>query len=463
MNGKKVLLAAILVCAQSLQGNQGLTQDMEFTDEFRIEERVFTTTGWNPYFILYPGFTKMLRGEEDGEPVSTRITVLDDIEVVDDVETRVVEEYHTANGMLEEISRNFFAICQETNDVFYFGEDVDYFDENGDIIGHDGSWRAGVNGARPGIFMPGTILLGSRYFQEIAPGVAMDQAEHIRYTSVVSSPLGEFKDCIEILETTPLNPEDVSYKRYAPGIGRVEDGSEIIVEMSGMPDLIDFEPIIQDSDYTEHFMLEHCEFSTTGRNPYFILEPGYQIELQGKDEEEEIVVIITVLHETVIIDGIMTRIVEEREFQNGVIAEISRNFFAICERTNSVFYFGEDVDNFDELGNFVDHASQWRAGVDGARPGLFLAGTPLLGSLYYQEIAPEIALDRGEDTSLDETVVTPAGIFEDCLLVVETTPLEPDIESTKIYAPGVGLVVDDQLSVTKFGNTSAVSNWELMR
>ena len=40
--------------------------------------------------------------------------------------------------------------------------------EDGRIVSHEGAWRAGVDGAQPGLIMPGTFLLGSRYFQEIA-------------------------------------------------------------------------------------------------------------------------------------------------------------------------------------------------------------------------------------------------------------------------------------------------------
>ena len=54
--------------------------------------------------------------------------------------------------------------------------------------------------------------------------------------------------------------------------------------------------------------------------------------------------IVTVLNETREIDGIMTRVVEEREWRNGKLKEISLNFFAICADTKDVFYFGEDVD-----------------------------------------------------------------------------------------------------------------------
>ena len=78
----------------------------------------------------------------------------------------------------------------------------------------------------------------------------------------------------------------------------------------------------------------------TGSNPYFILEPGYQSILEGRGEK----LAISVLDDTVEIDGVTTRVVEEREWKSGNLIEVSRNFFAIDPETADVFYFGEDVD-----------------------------------------------------------------------------------------------------------------------
>ena len=152
------------------------------------------------------------------------ITVLDATVTVDGVETRVIREVETHDGELVEISRNFFAICQETGNVFYFGEEVDIY-EGGVVVSHEGSWRAGQNGARPGVIMPGSPMLGARYFQEIAPGVAMDRAEVLQLNAVVGSPFGVFQRCLKTIETTPLEPDAKEFKFYAPGVGLVVDGT----------------------------------------------------------------------------------------------------------------------------------------------------------------------------------------------------------------------------------------------
>jgi hypothetical protein len=76
------------------------------------------------------------------------------------------------------------------------------------------------------------------------------------------------------------------------------------------------------------------------------------------------------------------------------------------------------------------------------------AAAALIGSRYYQEVAPGVALDRAHHVAMDVTVETPAGTFIDCLQVDETTPLEPGV-SPKLYAPKVGLVRDNILDLVE--------------
>ncbi|MDY6954150.1 MAG: hypothetical protein SWE60_21805, partial [Thermodesulfobacteriota bacterium] len=146
-----------------------------------------------------------------------------------------------------------------------------------------------------------------------------------------------------------------------------------------------------------------------------------------------------------------TRVVEEREYEDGELIEVSRNFFALCEETNSVYYFGEDVDDY-EGGVIIGHEGAWRAGENGAMPGLMMPGTFLLGSKYFQEMAEaDGAADVGENAEMGLTVDTEAGTFYDCVRVEETSALDPCDFSEKIYCPGVGLIVDDAFELTGFG------------
>ena len=80
------------------------------------------------------------------------------------------------------------------------------------------------------LFRSGTQVLKGRYYQEIAPGDAMDRAEIVSVSETVKTPAGEFKNCLKVEETTPLEPGNIGYKYYAPGIGIIQDGKLKLVK-----------------------------------------------------------------------------------------------------------------------------------------------------------------------------------------------------------------------------------------
>jgi hypothetical protein len=174
----------------------------------------------NPFFLLTVGTQWFLEGEEDGAIIRLVVTSLDETEVVAGVTTRVVEERESEDDQLVEVSRNFFA---QTGDgtVCYYGEDVDIY-EDGEIVSHEGAWRAGVNNARPGIFMPADPQVGQIFAQEFAPGVAEDEAELVAAGETVDVPLGTFTDTIRFLERNPLDG-GTSVKIYARDVGLLVD------------------------------------------------------------------------------------------------------------------------------------------------------------------------------------------------------------------------------------------------
>src|SRR3990172_2409492 len=200
------------------------------------------------------------------------------------------------------------------------------------------------------------------------------------------------------------------------------------------------------SAWQDEFGIEKCRFSPTGRNDYFVLEPGFELVLEGDGTKLR----IRVLDDTKVVDGVTTRVVEEREWKDGELHEVARNYFAICEQTKDVFYFGEDVDYY-ESGKVVKHDGSWVAGASGNRPGLIMAGAPKTKMKYYQELAPGVAMDRAEIVSLDETCKTPAGTFPRCLKVKETSAIDLTAREHKYYAPAIGLIQDESLRLVKYG------------
>jgi len=195
--------------------------------------------------------------------------------------------------------------------------------------------------------------------------------------------------------------------------------------------------------WRENFDVNKAVLVPVGSNQYLPIQPGKVLKLtHGKDR-----LTVSVLHGTKTVDGVSTGILEEREEKNGQLIEVSHNYFATDPKTGDVYYFGEDVDNY-KNGKLIDHESAWLAGEKSARFGLMMPGKPKVGDKYYQEIAPNVALDRVEVVSTDETVKTPAGVFAHCVHLRETTPLERAV-SHKFYAPGLGMIKDDEFELAE--------------
>jgi len=184
---------------------------------FQVDRANLSDTGRITYFILEPGYRLTFGSGKD----TLTVTVLQGTRVVDGVRTRIVEERETEGGKLAEVSRNFFAIDRTTNDLYYFGEEVDEY-KDGKIVGHEGAWLAGVSGARFGLMVPGKPSVGDRYYQEIAPKIAMDRAEIISVTEEVKVPAGTYKDCLHTKESSDLESGSED-KWYAPGVGLIKD------------------------------------------------------------------------------------------------------------------------------------------------------------------------------------------------------------------------------------------------
>jgi hypothetical protein len=207
----------------------------------------------------------------------------------------------------------------------------------------------------------------------------------------------------------------------------------------------------QTPGWLDTFDLERCKITPRGSNIYFIVEPGYQLVLQGQEDNKTIVMTVTVLNETKIINGTELGIVEEKSIENGELVEISKNYFGVCPETDDVFYFGEDTDWY-EGGKIVNHEGTWQAGVGGAKPGMIMPGQVKVGLKYYQELASGLDEGRAEIVNINDTLVTPAGTFKQVLRTEETTPLEPGEKEYKLYAPGVGLIQDNTLKLVRYSS-----------
>jgi hypothetical protein len=213
--------------------------DKDKTYDPVIDPANFSTVINNPYFPLTPGTTFTYEAETADGVETDVVTVTQDTKVVAiGVTCVVVTDQSTLDGELQEDTFDWYAQDTEGN-VWYFGEDTKQY-ANGEVVGTVGSWEAGVNGAEPGIVMLADPQPGESYRQEFLAGVAEDMAKVERLNARVSVPYGDFTDCLETKEWSPLEPGAIEHKFYAHGVGLV-----LIEELKGKTvrsELVDITP-----------------------------------------------------------------------------------------------------------------------------------------------------------------------------------------------------------------------------
>jgi hypothetical protein len=208
--------------------------------DFLLEECTLKSKGKNAYYFpLKPGYKVVMEEEEEGVPLVKVIEVLHKTEKfhlpgLRKFKARVVEETDFEDGEEVNVTRFLIAICKETSAVFVFGEEsLDIDPETGEVR-TDFVYRVGdpdINGVvGPGLVMPGTVLLGSKYIFEGAEHVdAFGGAENVETGMTVTVPAGTFHPCVRVRETA-LNEEDVVDKVWCAGVGLVLDGASELVE-----------------------------------------------------------------------------------------------------------------------------------------------------------------------------------------------------------------------------------------
>ena len=195
----------------------------------------FTIVSTNPYFPMTVGHQLVLTGEDEGDEIRLQVTVLNLTRTIEGVVTRIVEEREWVNDELAEVTWNYHVQASDGT-ICYYGEDVDIFTDDG--VSHEGAWcPGGPNHNLPGIFMPADPKPGTSYQNEVAPGVALDEAKIVG-VGRWEVPLDTFEETIRIREFDPISG-DKDYKVHAADVGIIDDGGLQLVEInqtSGTPE-----------------------------------------------------------------------------------------------------------------------------------------------------------------------------------------------------------------------------------
>ena len=189
-----------------------------------------------------------------------------------------------------------------------------------------------------------------------------------------------------------------------------------------------------------HPIIDPADFVSGVDNPFFPLTPGttlvYEAHTETGVEHDE----VHVTRDVKRILGVSCTVVRDVVLLDGQLIEDTLDWYAQDIRGN-VWYFGEEAKAYED-GELVSIDGSWKAGRDGALPGIIMEARPRVGDVYRQELLAGEAEDLASVSSLDKSVTVPYGSFSHCLMTDDSSPLEPDVAEQKFYAPGVGTVLE---------------------
>jgi hypothetical protein len=190
----------------------------------KIDPANFVATIDNPFFPLKPGTTFLYKGvhENGTTPQTDEMVVTRQTKRILGVTSTVVRDTVSSRGT--PIERTFDWYAQDGyGNVWYMGEDTREM-RHGRFVKMSDSWEAGVNGAEPGIIMPGNPQPGVQYRQEYYPGHALDQARVLGSGGPIEVPFGSYGNTLLTVETSPqIDPGVAEDKYYVAGLGDIKE------------------------------------------------------------------------------------------------------------------------------------------------------------------------------------------------------------------------------------------------
>lgn len=192
----------------------------------------------NVYLPLAKLKQDILEGSEDGKKTRVERTLKPEVHKTfkvagQTVESLGMEDRIFVGGLLEEVALDYFA-QDDAGTVYYLGEDVDEYDENGKLAKHnppEDAWLTGKDTPVPGVIIPAHPKVGDQFKSEDVSDKIDETDEVVAVGETTTVPAGKFENCVKIKET--LADGSVEFKLYAPGVGVVREtpatGDELLI------------------------------------------------------------------------------------------------------------------------------------------------------------------------------------------------------------------------------------------
>lgn len=193
------------------------------------------------------------------------------------------------------------------------------------------------------------------------------------------------------------------------------------------------------ADY--HPTIAPANFSPHVTNPWFPLTPGRVNVYAGVKNGKPALNIFAPTSRTKVIDGVSTRVVEDRLYLDNRLEERTADYYA-QDRCGNVWYFGENTATLDGNLRVISSSGSFHAGRSGAQPGVYMPAQPQTNERFRQEWYQGQAEDTFRPIDLSTSATVPFGRFTGALRTEETTALEPDVVDNKLFARNIGQLIE---------------------
>jgi hypothetical protein len=192
-------------------------------------------------------------------------------------------------------------------------------------------------------------------------------------------------------------------------------------------------------------VLDPANFVSVIDNPYYPLPVGRKLVYKGTKDGQTQRDVVTVTHRTkVVAEGITATVVTDVAKHGRRLLEKTEDWFA-QDKQGNVWYLGEDTSAYAKNGK-VDKTGSWEAGVYDAEPGIIMEAHPRIPDAYRQELRRGTAEDTAWVVRTNGSVTVPYRTVHHVLVTLEATRVEPGAYDKKVYAKGIGIVLERALT-----------------
>jgi hypothetical protein len=191
----------------------------------------------------------------------------------------------------------------------------------------------------------------------------------------------------------------------------------------------DYEPVLNPADFVHAIT-----------NPYLPFPVGRTLTYRGIRDGVTQIDVVHVTSGTRVLEGITAIAISDVATHNGKLLEKTTDWYA-QDKQGNVWYLGERTAAYSH--GHVDHPGSWLAGVHDGEPGIVMKAKPQIPDAYRQEFLAGQAQDTAWIVNRGGSFKLPFKVVHNVITSFEFTVLEPTVLDKKIYAPGLGIVMEE--------------------